>query len=103
MTPETGGDLPSIIFGGAGLGGIIWALYERIKRQKLESANIDSGVAVANANEALFTMLTTRLTTLEEEVKLLRSNLDKEREYTRILVSVMVEAGLKPPAYPVTG
>ena len=101
MDVDTGANVSDILLGGAGLGGIIWALYEKWMRHKLQDANIDSGVAVANANEALFTMLTQRMTVLEEEVKQVKKELDREREYTRTLVATMVAAGLAPPAYPV--
>ena len=102
MLPETGGaGIGDIALGGLGLGGILWAVYEKFMRHKLQDANVDSGVAVANANEALFTMLTQRMTALEEEVKQVKKELDREREYTRTLVATMVAAGLAPPAYPV--
>ena len=93
-----GGD---VVLGVAGVGGILWAIYEKFMRHKLQEANLDSGVAVANANEALFNMLTQRLTALEEEVKQVKRDLDREREYTRTLVSTMMQAGIQPPAYPV--
>ena len=97
--PWTGGG--DVVLGVAGVGGILWAIYEKFMRHKLQEANTDSGVAVANANEALFTMLTQRMTALEEEVKQVKKELDREREYTRTLVATMVAAGLAPPAYPV--
>ena len=93
-----GGD---VVLGVAGVGGILWAIYEKFMRHKLQEANLDSGVAVANANEALFTMLTQRMTVLEEEVKQVKRDLEREREYTRTLVSTMMQAGIQPPAYPV--
>ena len=92
-----GGD---VVLGVAGVGGILWAIYEKFMRHKLQEANLDSGVAVANANEALFNMLTQRLTAVEEEVKQLKTALEREREYTRTLVALMVAAGQTPPPYP---
>ena len=97
---DTGGNLQDILLGMGGLGAIIWAVYEKWMRHKLQDANTDSGVAVANANEALFTMLTQRMTTLEEEVKQVKKDLEREREYTRTLVALMVAAGQTPPPYP---
>lgn len=94
-------DQQGIIYGVAGAGGIIWALYEKFMRYKLESANSDSNVAVANANEALFNMLTNRLEALEMEVKRLSGEITKEREYNRILVGAMMTAGIPVPTYPV--
>ena len=92
-----GGD---VVLGVAGVGGILWAIYEKFMRHKLQEANTDSGVAVANANEALFNMLTQRMTVLEEEVRQVKKELDREREYTRTLVATMVAAGQTPPPYP---
>lgn len=100
MDVDTGANVSDILLGGAGLGGIIWAIYEKWMRHKIESANVDSGVSMANANEVLFNMLTTRLEALEAEVKQLRAELNKEREYTRMLVSTMMAANIQPPAYP---
>jgi hypothetical protein len=100
MVPETGVSGGDFIMGGLGLGGILWAAYEKFMRHRLQEANTDSGVAVATANEALFNMLTQRLTAVEEEVKQLRTALEREREYTRTLVAVMVAAGQTPPPYP---
>ena len=103
MVPDTGGsNLQDILLGLGGVGAIIWAVYEKWMRHKLQEANTDSGVAVANANEALFNMLTQRMTVLEEEVKQVKRDLDREREYTRTLVATMVAAGIVPPAYPPT-
>lgn len=103
MLPDTGGsNLQDVLLGMGGLGAILWAVYEKWMRHKLQEANTDSGVAVANANEALFNMLTQRMTALEEEVKQVKKELDREREYTRTLVATMVAAGIVPPAYPPT-
>lgn len=101
MLPETGVSGGDVIMGGLGLGGILWAAYEKFMRHRLQDANVDSGVAVANANEALFNMLTQRMTALEAEVERMKKELDREREYNRALVATMVAAGIVPPAYPV--
>ena len=101
MLPDTGGsNLQDVLLGMGGLGAILWAVYEKWMRHKLQEANTDSGVAVANANEALFNMLTQRMTVLEEEVRQVKKELDREREYTHTLVATMVAAGIVPPAYP---
>lgn len=100
MDVEAGGGVSNLLFGGAGIGAVAWAIYEKIMRHKVESASAGSDVAVANANEALFGMMTKRLEALESDVQRLRSELAREREYTRMLVSALIEAGLKPPAYP---
>lgn len=101
MDVETGGNISNILLGGTGISAVAWAIYEKIMRHKVESASAGSEVAVANANEALFGMLTNRLEALESDVQRLRAELAKEREYTRMLISTIIEAGLKPPSYPV--
>lgn len=100
MEQEGGMAISDLLLGGAGVGGIIWAIYEKFMRYKVETANSDSNVAVANANEALFNMLTNRLEALETEVKRLSSEVQKEREYNRVLVGAMMTAGIPVPAYP---
>jgi hypothetical protein len=95
-----GGTVQSVGLGLAGIGGIIWAIYEKIMRAKLENANSDSNIAVANANEVLFNMLTNRLDSLDAQVKQLTMDLAREREYTRLLVGAMMQAGIPIPAHP---
>lgn len=97
---DQGANVGNIILGTAGVGGMIWAVYEKFMRHKVESANADSNVSMATANEALFNMLTQRLESLEAEVRQLRAELNKEREYTRMLVSTMVSVNIQPPPYP---
>lgn len=97
---STGVSLQDALIGVLGGGGILWAVYEKWTRHKAETAAYDSSVAESRANEALFNMLTVRLEALEAEVRLLRAELSKEKEYTRILVDVMIQAGITPPAYP---
>lgn len=88
------------ILGASGVGGIVWAIYERVRRLRIEGAQGSSDVAEARANETLFNMLTKRLGDLESEVKDLRRELNREREYTQRLITMLVGAGLKPPPYP---
>lgn len=97
QVPSSG--ILNYVLGAGGLGGILWAIYERIARMKVERSEASSSVAENTANETLFNMLTKRLTDLEEEVKRLRRDLDREREYTHTLVTEMIKAGLKPPPY----
>lgn len=98
---ESGGtDFTTI---GVGLGGValgVWGVYEKFMRYKLEKAQIASQVAEENANNALYSNLTTRLNSLEEEVTRLRRDLDKEREYRFLLITTMMEQGLSPPPFP---
>lgn len=97
---STGVSLQDALLGVLGGGGILWAVYEKWTRHKVETASSDSNVSESRANEALFNMLTNRLEALETEVRLLRIELNKERDYTRVLVNAMVQAGITPPAYP---
>lgn len=103
MLPETGGsNLQELLLGFGGIGAVAWAIYERLQRLKVDNAMGDSNVSMATANEALFNMLTQRLTALEAEVERMKKELDREREYNRSLVATMVSAGIVPPAYPPT-
>ena len=63
-----------------------------------EFQNISSGGAISYIE---IPNMRNNLKALEEEVKLVKKELDREREYTRTLVATMVAAGLAPPAYPV--
>lgn len=87
------------VLGVGGLGAIAWGVYERWQRNQVQNASNESNIAVSDANKALFDMLTQRLTSVEEEVKQLRAQLAKEREYTNRLVNVMITAGLQIPPH----
>lgn len=100
---ESGG--PNLSTLGMGVGTFllgVWGIYEKYMRHKLEKAQIASQVAEENANNALFSNLTTRLNSLEEEVTRLRRDLDREREYRFLLITTMIEQGLSPPPFPST-
>lgn len=100
---ESGG--PDFTTIGMGLGGValgVWGMYEKLMRYKLEKAQIANQTAQENANNALFSNLTTRLNSLEEEVTRLRRDLDREREYRFLLITTMIEQGLSPPPFPST-
>ena len=96
--PDT--TVSDVALGGMGIGGIVWALYEKWMRHKVDTANIDSNVSVYQANEALFNMMTQRLETLEKEVRELRAELARERAYTRTLVDLIAKAGVPVPSPP---
>ena len=81
--PDTGGLPLNLMFGVGGLGGILWALYERFLRLGRDKADYRSETAEAKANEALFNMLATRLTQLETKVTTLEEELEDERRHGR--------------------
>lgn len=96
---DAGGMAGDIILGVSGVGGILWAVYERFIRHRVEKANSDSEVAVLTANETLFKMITSRMESLEAQVERLQKQLDNEREYTKTLITLMIGAGMTPPPY----
>lgn len=102
MIDSGGADAANGVIGTLGLGGILWAVYEKIMRHKLQKAQIASQVAEETASNALFSNLTARLNSLEEEVARVRRDLDKEREYRFLLITTMIEQGLSPPPFPST-
>lgn len=90
----------NVILGAGGIGAVVWAVAERMLRLRQDRAERDSVVSEARANQTLFTMLKERLETLEQEVRSLRAELDRERDYTRALVSTMSAHGVPVPPQP---
>lgn len=101
-----GGIWGQIVLGVATLAtGIGWAREKMIKT-RVESANADAQVAVAGSQEAMFTMLTNRLATLEKDLQSVREELATERAHSRRmeihifkLESMMRKAGIEPPIF----
>lgn len=98
--------LANLGLGGLGLGGFIWALYERFQKLKVQAATNDSTISMAEAQESVFRMLTGRLETLEVEVRTLREELQTERARRREqelhifkLEGIMRKADLTPPEF----
>jgi predicted amino acid-binding ACT domain protein len=80
------GDLmEKLLLGAAGVGGILWAVWERIQKARIQKSSTDAGVAVNVAQEELFRLLTTRMTALEADYTALRQELAEERKHSRML------------------
>lgn len=101
-----GGMLSDILLGAAGAGGIIWAVWERWLRSRVDSANTSASVAAAEGAQTVYKMMEERLTTLEKEMQDVRAELSAERQRSRKLElhifrleSLMRKAGIDPPAF----
>lgn len=70
----------NFLLGAGGLGGMIWAIYERVLRLRVERADHSADIAASGGETAVYKMLTERLESLEGEVKKLRDQLVLERE-----------------------
>jgi hypothetical protein len=88
----------------------IWAWW--LKNQKSQAntradvAESDAARTVADAQTTVYKLLNERLSTLESEVRGLRSELDAERKHSRRLElhiwrleGLMRKAGIEPPAF----
>ena len=73
------------LLGGAALGGVIWAAWERIQKARLQKAGTDANVAVNMAQEQMFTLMTARMTALETDYSKMRDELAEERKHSRML------------------
>lgn len=94
----------NFLLGAGGLGGILWAIYERVVRLRVERADHSADIAASGGETAVYTMLKERLESLESEVKSLRQELAKEREtnfqHQANLVALRkacIEAGIQLP------
>ena len=106
MDPTDGGSLTKIILGIAGAGGFIWAAWERWIKNKTLTASSDAHVAVSEAQQAVYNMMTNRLEALEKEMRDVRAELSAERAHSRKLEihvfrleSIMRKGGLEPPVF----
>lgn len=106
MDNVDGGTVGNILLGISTLGlGLGWARDKLIKN-RIDTANSEATVAVADAQQSVYTMLTGRLETLEKEVQGLRSELQTERLHSRKLEihiwkleKIMSGAGLELPVF----
>lgn len=87
-------------------GGILWAVYERWTRLKVETASYSAQVAGLDGQETVYSMLKDRLEALERELQTVRSEIAVERAHSRKLEihifkleSLMRKAGLEPPTF----
>lgn len=100
----SGGMIGQMLLGGAGLGGIVWLVWEKIQNSSLKSANNEAGVAVADAQKQVYDMMTARLDALEKETADLRKQVDTERQHRMLLEkhvwkleAMLHKAGIEPP------
>lgn len=77
--------LSNILLGTGALGGILWAVYEKLMRYRVEKASNGASVAMAEGQETLFSLMSQRLALLEREVSSMREELDKERDKRRLM------------------
>ena len=98
--------LTNVLFGAAALGSAIWAVYEKVTRMKVQSANNDAAVSMASGQETLFSLMSQRLATLETEMITLRQELEEERkrrrsmeEYVFVLQDSMQASNIPVPTF----
>lgn len=75
--------LGNIMLGAGAVGGILWGLYEKVIRMKVQSAQNGASVAMSEGQETLFALMRQRLEALEVEVSKLREELATERTHRR--------------------
>ncbi len=85
MDEPTGGNLTNILLGGGVIGASLWAAWERWIKNKVMSANAEAQVAIAEAQQSVYQMLTQRLESLEKELQTVRQELSEERGIRRRL------------------
>lgn len=107
----SGNTLQNILLGVGAVGATLWAVWEKVQRIKLSTSASDAGVAVNDAQEKMFLLMTSRLEALEMDVVRLRGELTEERKLARDmdlrlrqyelhilkLENIMRNSGLEPP------
>lgn len=101
-----GGMVKDLLMGAAGVGGILWAIWERWLRSRVDAANTNAAVAAADGERTVYKMMEDRLSTLEKEMQGVRQELSEERQRSRKLElhifrleSLMRKAGIDPPVF----
>lgn len=103
--------MKNALLGLGAFGGILWAVWERVQKARLQKSATDAGVAVNDAQERMFQLMSKRMESLEEDVSRLRSELAEERKHSRQmdlrlkqyemhimkLENIMRSDGLEPP------
>lgn len=104
-------NIQNILLGMGAVGAAVWAVWERVQKARLSKSSADAGVAVNDAQERMFQLMTQRLESLENDVVRLRGELMEERRHNRALdfrlrqyelhimklENIMRSAGLEPP------
>lgn len=83
MAELEGGILTNILLGVAAVGGGAWAVWERINKGRVESAEAGAQVSIADSQKSMFDMLTSRLDAQDAEIRALRDELRVERDRSR--------------------
>lgn len=98
------------IAGVGAIGSAVYAGWLKVQKNRANTradvAEADSSRTVADAQQTVYRLLNERLTTLENEVRGLRNELDTERKHSRRLElhiwrleGLMRKAGIEPPAF----
>lgn len=80
-----GASMENVLLGAGGIGAIIWAVWERYQKARLQKSSTDANVATNAAQEELFKLITTRMAALEADYTNLRQELAEERKHSRML------------------
>lgn len=71
------------------LGGMLglgsWAVWERFQKAKVQKASNDANISLSSSTEQMFTLMTARLTAIENDYSRLRDELVEERKHSRML------------------
>lgn len=102
-----------IAAGIVGAAGIIWAVWERLQKARLEKANVNAGVAIADSQKEVYEQMRQRLADMQADVSALRMELNTLREQVRErdnkihalemhikdLEHLMRQKGIEPPPF----